>query len=161
MGWWESLTEFFTGEGIEAYDPYTDIYISPTPEPMPLEIFPSVPAAGYEYYDPAYGITEGPGTEPWYQSLWGALSTTGKELLKSPLLPTLLKKDTGGLQYQFPKLGITPAYDRQDAQLYTPYQRADTGSRPITVGAAPSGISPMILLIGAGAVIFLMMRRKK
>lgn len=138
------------------------------------EYFPSAPEAGYEYYEPYpetfpapsyyeegayYDSAYIPEGEPWYGGLWGAFKEAGTQLLKSPLLPSLIKRDRGGLQNQY-RIG-TPAYDlppRLDGQLTTPYPRQNTGSIPAPI--IKGGISPMILLLGAGAVVLLMMRRK-
>lgn len=136
-------------------------------EAAPIEYFPLLgETPGYEYYDPSYGISHYPGElagpgPGFFGSLFEAFKETGKELLKSPLLPQLIKSRDSG-KALFPRLGVTPEYDlppRLDGVPYTPYPRKDTGTR-----AAPSpgiaGISPMILLIGAGAVMLFMMRGK-
>lgn len=156
--------------GMDYYDPYAgDMpYYEPYPvfEAAPVEYFPMLgETPGYEYYDPGYGITDFPDPsmkEPGFlDSLFGAFKEAGTQLIKSPLIPTLLRRDKGSLQYQFPRVPEAP-YDRMDGQLHTNYPRKDTGSRPASFGIPGiKGISPMILLAGAGVAIFLMMRGKK
>ena len=154
MGWWDNITDYFSGGnggGIDIdLEGRYEVYgheVEPAPESF-IDLEGRYEVYGHE--------VEG---DPWYGSLWGAFKEAGTQLVKSPLLPAIFRGDKGGLQANFPRLGMTPDYDRMDAQLYTPYPRKTTGSIPAPP-APRGGISPIILLIGAGAVVFLVMRRK-
>lgn len=162
MGWWDTLTETvsgYFGGGAPEYFPHVPEagyeYYDPS---YGMEYMPHVPEAAYEYYDPSYG------TEPWYGSLWGAF----KEVLESPLLPAGLgllapTREKGALTAVAPPKRIAPG-ERQNYQMYTPYPRKDSGTTPIMpipLGAAPGkGISPTILLIAAAGAAYFLLRGK-
>lgn len=165
MGFWDWLkgTEpMFKGEyeyfpkvpeaEYEYYEPphIPSWEVEPLPSPYEISpIIPHVPQAPYDY----------PVTAPdWFGSLVGAFKEAGQMVLKAPIW----KKDSLQASY---RIG-TPGYDidkpdPKDARLFTPYPRQDTGTKPAPISIAPSGgISPMILLVGIGAIVLLMMKGK-
>jgi len=165
------------------YYPYVETPLEPgyglpypviTPYEQIVEMepwFPLVPEAGYEYYDPAYGITQFPDEYPretsW--SLWDELKRlakpvlyTGERLFKIYLTG---EADPNSLINQMetplkPGYGL-PMPEKKDFLPYTPYPRSDSGTSPapISIGGV-GGISPMIL-VGAALLMFLMMKGKK
>jgi len=169
----EMTTSLALGQYYEPFNP-----LPPVETTWPISEAQQDPGIGLEYYpaptlEDTYNMEDAAAGEPvakpsgWLGSYWDEIKEAGKYAVKTgaEILKTSLLRpaDPNGLAYQTPLEGIYEEQDRADGVIYTPYPRQTNGSVPFLGigGGTGSGLSPTILLIGAGALWFVLSTRAK
>ena len=134
-------------------------YYAPAYEPSP---YPVVPEETYSE------ILNAPSSSGWWGSFWQEAKDIAK--VGARTYESIVRSKSGYkgslFDEQYPtriEKWVEPwrEPEKSDYEFFTPYPRADSGTKPTIITAAPGlGISPMLLLAGA-AVVFLMMRKGK